>query len=117
MKKATSPQKDILQITFFKTLENVLIYSDKVYHYFPERGEGQEGVREGITNGQKFWNVIDMFTTLIVAMGSQMYIYVKTYHIAYFIYIQGLEYQSYINKSVLKKIKAIFPYHPPNILY
>lgn len=54
-----------------------------------------------------------MFTVLTVAMGSQMYTYVKTYHIAYLKCIQGLECQSYINKSVLKKIKPYFLISPP----
>lgn len=51
-KKPTPPQKYILYIPFFKTLENKLIYHDKLYQYLPEKGEGQKGVREGITKGQ-----------------------------------------------------------------
>ena len=46
-------------------------------------------------------------------MSSQMYTYVKTYHIAYFKSIQGLECQSYVNKYALKTIKPYFLITPP----
>lgn len=70
----------------------------------------REGQEKGISKGHKKYlvGVINIFTILIVVMGSWVYTYVKIYQIVHLKCVQFIVCQSYLNRGTYIYAKQHF---------